>query len=188
MKKIAEEVISSSITVVRDRNSIIPIKDSKNKRVLHLIVSIPSFKQAELLESFEGELKKRFKSVEQWVDPGNNNITEAIENDKFDLIICSIGNDYNFGTNVIRLNGFQSRNLMGGWAHLNVPVLFISHFHPFTHLEYKALMSTVINTHGTVKATLPILADKICGVEKITISGNECSPRDWTLREWLKRQ
>lgn len=186
-KEIAKKVIDESITIVRDREQLIPVRDAEDKRVLHLIVSIPNFKHQKLLESFENELKKHFKSVEQWTDPGNHNIMKAIEAKKFDLIICSIGNDYNFGTNVIRLNGFQSRNLMGGWVHMDVPVIFVSHFHPFTHLEYKALMNSVINTHGTVEDTLPILAEKIVGLREIKNSGKDCSPRDWTLRDWLKR-
>lgn len=186
-KIMAQKVIDSSIRVVRDRKKILPIKNSKSKRVLHLIVSIPNFKQLELLEAFKPELEKYFKSVEQWVDPGNKKVMDAIENNLFDVIICSVGNDYNFGTNVIRLNGTQSRNLMGGWVHSGVDVLFISHFHPFTHLEYKALMSTVINTNGTVKNTLGILAEKIVGISPLEAWGKECSPRDWTLREWLDR-
>ncbi|QEN05915.1 hypothetical protein EW093_14840 [Thiospirochaeta perfilievii] len=184
-EEVAKEVISSSIKVVRDRKKILPIKNTKDKNVLHLIISIPNFKQLSLLESMKTELEREFKSVEQWVDPGSQKIIDAVDKNKFDLIICSVGNDYNFGTNVIRLNGFQSRNLMGGWVHLDTPVIFISHFHPFTHLEYKALMSTVINTYGTVPNTIKILVDKICGKEKLEFSTVDYSLRDWTLREWL---
>ena len=181
----ADEVIKESITIMRDRDNLLPIKDSKNKKILHLIISSPHFSKISLLESFKTNLENEFQSVEQWVDPGNRKIIQAVKNRNFDLIICSIGTDYNFGTNVIRFHGPQARNLMGGWSHMGIPVLFISHFHPFIHQEYKALMDCVINTHGTLDSTLPILAQKICGKQKLKKSKMNPSRRDWSLRGWL---
>ena len=184
-EKTALEVIGRSIGAMRDRKSILPVPNADKKKILHLILTIPNFGKTDLLRSFSEQLKQHFLSVDEWIDPGNGRILEAVENNVYDLIICSIGNDYNFGTNVVRFNGFQARNLMGGWVHMGTPILFICHYHPFTHLEYKASMDTVINTNGTVVNTLLILTGMICGIVQLNINHNEKSNRDWTLRGWL---
>jgi len=184
----ARELIRASIQVVRDRKKLLPLEECGGKGVLHLILTVPGFKRMPLLKSFSAELDSYFHSVEEWIDPGKRRMVEAAENKSFDIIICSLGNEYNFGTNVIRFHGVQSRNFMGGWAHMGIPVLFISHYHPFTHLEYRGLMDTVINTNGTVLATLPILADMICGKKELNYGETTDRYRDWTLRGWLKDQ
>jgi beta-N-acetylhexosaminidase len=54
---------------------------------------------------------------------------------------------------VARLHGPICRNLMGGWMRLGTPVVFISHIHPFIHLEYETVMDCVINTFRSLEST-----------------------------------
>jgi len=187
-QKSADKLIRASITVVRDRAKILPLNGCETKSVLHVILTVPGFKKQSLLRDFSAELGKHCNSVDEWIDPGKFRMVEAVENKSYSLIICSLGNEYNFGTNVIRFHGVQSRNLMGGWTHLGTPVLFISHYHPFTHLEYRAVMDTVINTNGTVPAALPVLAEMICGKRALNRRTAVKKNNDWTLRKWLNDQ
>jgi len=87
--------------------------------------------------------------------------------DTFDLILCSIGNQANYGLNVARLHGEVARNMMKGWSKLGTPVIFVSHFHPFVHKEYPHSIDTIINTYGDIECTTAQLIKAITGSQPL---------------------
>ncbi|BCE02315.1 glycoside hydrolase family 3 protein [Marinicellulosiphila megalodicopiae] len=164
-QKVADAVIGDAIRLVRDRNSVLPVTDTKSKKVLHVTVLVESIDDAEAktIIDLNAQLEKEFASVTHMDDPGPNKLLEIVQNKEYDLIICSLGNSYKYGTNVIRLYGKVARNMMSGWMHMGTEVVFISHFHHRTHEEYVAVMDCVINTYGTMDRTHSMLVDRIVG-------------------------
>ena len=168
-QKVADKVIADSIRLVRDRKSVLPVKDSPNKKVLHVTVLVESMDDAErqTIIDLNAQLEKEFSMVTHMDDPGPNQILDIVNSGEYDLIICSLGNSYKYATNVIRLYGKVARNMMSGWMHMGTDVVFISHFHHRTHEEYLAVMDCVINTYGTMDQTHEMLVDRIVGKETI---------------------
>lgn len=159
-EKLADDVTKKTISIVRDRNDLIPKKTQNAKKVLHVIIRNEMIKNENHIYELTQELKKNYNNVQELSNPGPDRLFDLAESQNFDLIICSIVANYNFGTNVIRLNGLACRNLMQGWMHLETPVVFVSHNHPFIELEYKAVMDTIINTYGST----PTSSKHVCAL------------------------
>ncbi|MEM9161325.1 MAG: glycoside hydrolase family 3 N-terminal domain-containing protein [Verrucomicrobiota bacterium] len=160
-QSVANEVIESSVEIVRDRQGILPIANVSSKKALHVVLPVESYQDLSLMKAFTSKLQERFEAVDEMVDPGNHAIWNAL--DEYDVIVCSLANNYNFGTNAIRFHGPVARNLMKGWMHMGTPAVFVSHYHPLTHLEYEAVMDTVIRTCGTIEGSLDPLVRRIVG-------------------------
>jgi beta-N-acetylhexosaminidase len=159
---LAEKMTVNAMQIIRDRNEIIPTVTQRAQSVLHVIIKNEMVKNLNHVQRLTDELTSRYDIVREITNPGPDYLFDLAENKEYDLIVCSVVANYNFGTNVIRLNSGACRNLMQGWMHLNTPVVFISHNHPFIEEEYKAVMDTVINTYGSTRYT----ADAICELIK----------------------
>lgn len=158
----ALEATRAAIHTVRDRQGLLPLPASARK-ILHVILPVSHTRQTETVSGWTRFLKEsgRFDVVDEWIDPGNFRISTAAIDRTYDCIICSLVNDYHFGTNVIRMHGLVTRNLMKGWMHMGTPVVFVCHYHPYTHLEYAAVMNTVVNTCGTTPTSYAPLTDML---------------------------
>lgn len=153
----AEKIIAAGVQLLRDRQRLLPIREPGKKRALHVRIAQAHSEMHPQAERFEAALRETFASVEGLADPGPDRLRTLMESGDFDVVIVSVLNDYAYGVNHIRLAGPVARNMMGGWAHLGPPVVFISHAHPYLHCEYKAQMDCVIRTCGTLEATIPHL-------------------------------
>lgn len=160
-QKKADEVIEKSIQIVRDRESYLPIKSPKQKKILHLILASPTTSEdaRKPIDLLSQKLSTMCHILDVKEDIGPQKLEEIVLHKEYDYIICSVASMYQFGTNVIRFHGNVARNLMGGWMHLGAPVVFISHFHHYLHREYEAVMNCVINTHGTKERTVDFLCN-----------------------------
>ncbi|MBY0160666.1 hypothetical protein H0178_33630 [Cytobacillus firmus] len=165
--RIANHVARESITLVRDRKSLIPFAMRPETRVLHVVIMNNYDRYEDLYDRLKGELLKHTANVEQWLDPGPDRLFEAATNGQFDLILCSIGSRLSYGLNVVRLHDEVARNMMGGWTKMGTPIIFISHYHPFVHKEYEASIDTIINTYGDIECTAEYLVDAITGQHAI---------------------
>jgi beta-N-acetylhexosaminidase len=134
----------------RPRAGTLPVRLEPGTRVLHVVLS-PSYQEDQAIYAALTSALGRRASVEQLVDPGTHLLFERAR--EFDLIVCSIGAVTSWGVSVARLHGPICRNLMGGWMRLGTPVVFISHIHPFLHVEYEPLMDCVINTFRSLETT-----------------------------------
>lgn len=156
---IAKEVVDKSILVYRDRHKIIP-QDLKNKKILY--VHIGKQHNMEVINEFKAELNKVTK-VSYYENPGSYKLLDVVTAKEVDLIICSIGTNIEYGTNMTKLTGDVARNMMDGWMKYDVPVIFVDFFHPFIHEEYNTSIDTLIYTYGYSKHTVKRVVDIIQG-------------------------
>lgn len=161
-QEVAADMVGRSITVVRDRHGLLPFRIKRGTRILHVVIMNNADRYTDLLLRMKNELAKYSDHVQQWIDPGPDRLFDAAM-DTFDLILCSIGNQANYGLNVARLHGEVARNMMKGWSKLGTPVIFVSHFHPFVHKEYPHSIDTIINTYGDIECTTAQLIKAITG-------------------------
>ncbi|MET0411580.1 MAG: hypothetical protein ABW217_09795, partial [Polyangiaceae bacterium] len=149
---LAQRVIDCAVTLVRDRAPVLPYPLTPATRVLHVVIANGYEERKAAYEGLTRALAQRC-SVETWVDPGPHKLFERMRDQDVDLVVCSVGAVPTWGISVARLHGPVARNLMEGWMRLGTPVVFVSHFHPFTHLEYDGLMDCVINTYKSLEGT-----------------------------------
>jgi beta-N-acetylhexosaminidase len=149
---LAQRVVDGSVTLVRDRAGVLPRVLTPSTRVLHVVVANSYEERKAAYEGLSRALAQRC-ALETWVDPGPHKLFERMRDRDLDLVVCSVGAVPSWGLNVARLHGPVARNLMEGWMRLGTPVVFVSHFHPFVHLEYDALMDCVINTYKSLDIT-----------------------------------
>ncbi|MFS0726770.1 glycoside hydrolase family 3 protein [Paenibacillus sp. 1P07SE] len=169
-RRTAEQVAARSITVVRDRQGLIPATIGEETRVLHAVIMNNHDRNGELYARLKQELEKHTPHVTQWIDPGPDALFTAMRDRDYDLVVCSIGSRLSYGLNVVRLHDEVARNMMGGWTKLGVPIIFVSHFHPFVHKEYEASIDTIINTYGDIDCTAELLIEGIAGLRTLTRS------------------
>lgn len=162
-REIAVRVVQESITAVRDRAGLLPLRIERDTRVLHAVIMNNAERYADMLARVKDELGVYSDRVEQWIDPGPDRLFEAAADGAFDLIVCSIGSLLSYGLNVVRLHDEVARNMMGGWMKLGTPVVFVSHFHPFVHKEYEAAIDTIVNTYGDIEETAGLLVKALTG-------------------------
>ncbi|WP_171056129.1 glycoside hydrolase family 3 protein [Paenibacillus sinopodophylli] len=160
---LAEEVMKQSITLVRDRASLIPYPLLPETKVLHAVIMNNHERYGELFEKMKLEISRYSHSVDQWIDPGPDALFKAVADKTYDVIICSIGSRLSYGLNVVRLHDEVARNMMGGWTKFDTPIIFVSHFHSFVHKEYEASIDTIVNTYGDIDSTAKYLVQAITG-------------------------
>lgn len=162
---LAQRVSDGAVTLVRDRAGTLPVRLEPSTRVLHVVIS-PSYEEDQAVYTALTSALGRRAAVEQLIDPGPHQLFERAP--EFDLIVCSIGAATSWGVSVARLHGPICRNLMGGWMRLGTPVVFVSHIHPFLHLEYEPVMDCVINTFRSLETTGERLVRGLVGEQPFT--------------------
>lgn len=167
-RQISDAVVEQSITVIRDRKSLLPFPIHEDTRILHVAIMNDAEEHREVLEGLRNEIRTYTGQLDCWVDPGPDALFEAACHNRYDLIICSIGSELSYGLNVVRLHGRVARNMMQGWMKLDTPVIFVAHFHPFVHREYQASADTVINTYGNTAHTAKCLMEGITGKRELS--------------------
>ena len=166
---LARRVAEGAVALVRDREGTLPLALLPATRVLHVVLHSPSYPAYEDQRAAYAALTTalgRRSQVEELVDPGPHVLFERV--DQFDLVVCSIGAATSWGVGVARLHGPICRNLMEGWMRLGTPVVFVSHIHPFVHLEFDALMDCVINTFRSLDCTAERIVAGLTGERAFT--------------------
>ena len=127
---LARELTQRCIKVIRDRKEILPHKMGK-KKILMLDFSVVYTGETAAKDLYKDLLKEGF-DADFLYDPGEAYLDDIIETGAYELIICTIANQFAFGTYVVRVHGPQARNFMGGWpswvclACLSVSTILIS--------------------------------------------------------------
>ena len=163
----AKEVVDACVSIVRDRQGVIPFKIGKDTRILHPIITNNYSDEIALYKKLTEALKAVAGTVVEIVTPTHGSLFDRIYNKEFDLVIVSIGNRYAYGTNIVRLHGPEARGMMEGWMRIGTPVIFVAHYHPLMHIEYQSTMDTVINTYGSIDYTFARLIKGITGEQPI---------------------
>jgi beta-N-acetylhexosaminidase len=135
--------------------------------VLHVVVANNYEREQAVYSALTKALSAR-SQVQELVDPGPHQLFQLVASTPFDVIVCSVGATHDWGTSIARLHGPVCRNLMQGWMRLGTPVVFVSHFHPFVHLEFESVMDTVINTFGSLEGTAERVVRGITGKQRFT--------------------
>jgi beta-N-acetylhexosaminidase len=164
---LSRRVVDGSVTLVRDREGILPLKLDASTRALHIVVANNYEERKAAYDGLTQALARRC-TLETWVDPGPHRIFERMRDGDLDLVVCSIGALPSWGVSVARLHGPVARNLMEGWMRLGTKVVFVSHFHPFVHLEYDGLLDCVINTYRSMEGTGERMVRGLTGEQPFT--------------------
>lgn len=151
---ISNKIIENSVKIFKDKVNILPLKI--NKKILH--VNITTQIDDYIIDSFNDSLKE-YGDITYLKDPGCDKLVEISKRGIYDYIICSVGNKHGYGTNRILLSGYQARNMMGGWTKFNTPVVFVCFMHPYIHLEYQAIIDTLIYTYGHTEYTNKVVCN-----------------------------
>ena len=159
----ARAMTEASVVVVRDRPQLLPLTLPPQAKVLHVIVGNDLSEGSATISALGPALAGYGVEVETWSDPGPEKLFFTLRQRQHALVVFSLGNRPDYATNVIRLYGPLARNLMDGWMHLGVPVVFVQHGHPFHHLHYPAAMATVISTYGSTAHAIDLVAAGILG-------------------------
>lgn len=157
--ELAEELTRRSITLVRDRKQILPHKMGE-KKVLVLDFSNVYTNETCARNLYDALIRQGYQA-DFLYDPGDAYLDDIIEQGTYELIICTIANQFAFGTNVLRIHGKQARNFMGGWPKLGVPCVFVCFHHPYFHTHFVAQTDAVINTYGVTDYTNAEIIKKI---------------------------
>ena len=158
-RKFSDEIVEKACTVIRDREGILPFEVKKDTKILHL--GVYNNYAREDVDRITSELKKDSDNVVFLDDPGPNEILRNIKKNKYDLIVCTIGCRFSYGTNAIKLYGPTARNMMSGWTKMGIPVVFVNFGNPWLSDEYKATIDTLINTYGCTNHTAEVVVRKI---------------------------
>ncbi len=174
---VARRIVEKCTCLVRDRAGYLPATINRETRILHYIITNGDQGEIPLYKSFTAVISQYSDHVEELCNPYHGvEVFNRLESGAYDLVICSIGNRYSYGTNVLRIHGGPARGMMNGWMKLGTPVIFVSHFHPLTFREYEAAMDTVINTYGSTPQTFERLMEAIVGKVRLPpdpISGDD---------------
>jgi beta-N-acetylhexosaminidase len=160
---LADELAAKSVGILRDRAGLLPVRITRDTRVLHLVAYNGYERHKPLLDQFTALLRERSDHVAEWIDPGCDRLFHAARDREFDLIVCSIGGAVEYGANVLRLHGPVARNLMYGWMRLGVPTVFVAHHHPYCCYEYDAAIDCALATFGGGRPALRRLVAGLFG-------------------------
>ncbi|OAM90470.1 glycoside hydrolase family 3 protein [Termitidicoccus mucosus] len=166
---LADQLVSRSVGVIRDRRGFLARPITAGTRVLHVIISNYSERHQPLLSYFTELLRGHSPLVTEWIDPGCDRLFEAARDGAFDLIVASIAGGIEYGANVIRLHGPVARNMMYGWMKLGPPVVFVAHHHPYLIYEYDAAVDCCVATFGSTRQSLRRLARGLAGIEPLPV-------------------
>jgi len=158
---LAKELTEKSMKIIRDRNSILPHK-LQGKKILVLDFSVVYTDETNPKDLYEDLIQAGY-DADFLYDPGDAYLDDIVESGKYELIICTIANQFAFGTNVVRVHGKQARNFMGGWPKLGVPCVFVCFHHPYFERHFATQADTVINTYGVTAYTHTQLIETIFG-------------------------
>jgi len=158
----AREVARNAVSVVRDRNGLLPVKMEK-PRIGHVIIALDWEEDPAPYKRLTEGLKPYASCVTELQDTGPGILAKWVEEGRFDLIVCSIGNPTRWGTGSCRIAGPLARNMMHGWMRLGTPVIFVAHYNRNILLEFNAAIDTLINTCGSVPETTEKVLETIFG-------------------------
>ena len=167
-KKDAQELADKSITLIQDKNDVIPLKVDGGTKIAHVLITNRSeeFDAA----AFEKELRKTGCEITQFLNPDPEEMYDEITSGKFDVVITSLFFPIQWGWGSVRTLGPYIRSVMSGYpkAHPDVKSVYISFAGPY-HLYEMAYMDTFMVTYGDAPVAQKAAAQAIIGT--IPISG-----------------
>ena len=161
----AKELADKSITLVKETQSLLPLKPDKHKRILLEILGDFSSNER-IIATLKKELEVRgfevFVYEPEDFSKGVDNVMEFKQ--KYDLVfyIGNVENASNKTTNRINWYTFFGQGNNVPWFIHEVPTLFASVANPY-HLFDVPMMKTYINCYSNHQYVLESLVEKIMG-------------------------
>jgi len=182
----AERLAERSITLIRDRNNVVPLKLKPGLRVGSVLVTNrPDFE----LDVFEKTLQEagcKVASIKNPADP--EDLYDRVEGGEFDVLIVSLYYAPQWGWSTARCHGPEARCMMSGFPFANpdVPPVFISFANPY-HLYEFAFMDPYINTYGGCPGTQKAAARALLGQIAIVGRSPVELPRFFNVGDGIQR-
>ena len=189
--KLAYECASKAITLVKNKQDVLPIDPQKYKkvRVYHLTdASSGGFKENGTQDKLEDYLKQEGFDVDVY-DYQNLDFYEIFETgvqylkDKYDLIIYVADFDTASNYTVRRIEWIKLMAADAPWFIQDIPTIFISMANPY-HLLDVPMVKTYINCYSNNDACLESLVQKLLGKEEFV----GMSPVDAFCGRWDTRR
>lgn len=164
---LSKQLSEKSVTLIRDREKILPLKPEKIKKLLHLILDcqdVDTYNTVLAGAQFREQLEKNYEFVETRTETQQGSkLHEEIFDGKFDAVIVSIFTGPSYANSTIRLRGEKARTMMSGWITLGKPVVFVAHRHPWVYTEFEDAMNCVIASYGSTEDTARVIVDGLRG-------------------------
>ncbi|WP_342041626.1 glycoside hydrolase family 3 protein [Bacillus sp. OTU2372] len=188
-KEWARECADQSVTLVKDKQKLLPISADKFKRV-----------RLYVLGDQEGGLKEGGSVTQPFIDSlENSGFQVELYNDKqvnfqelfmsvndfkekYDLIIYVANLETASNQTTVRINWQQPLNANAPWFVKDIPTVFISVANPY-HLQDVPMLKTYINAYSSNEFVVEAIVDKILG--KSEFKGK--SPVDPFCGKWDTR-
>ncbi|MGM9552827.1 MAG: glycoside hydrolase family 3 protein [Faecousia sp.] len=166
----ARAIADDSITLVKNRENVLPISPQKTKRILIYDIesgenAIGYARSSGVYESLAPLLEKEGFTVTRFVPaPGNEGKTVRYSDmtGGYDLMIyvCNLATKSNQTT--VRIEWLNPMGVNVPRYVEGVPTIFISTENPY-HLLDVPMVKTYINTYGINDSTMPLLVEKLMG-------------------------
>lgn len=157
----AERLAEKSITLLRDRGNIVPLKARPGLKIASvLITNRPEFK----LDLFEQGLREAGCVVTSFKNPEQETLYDRIEGGEWEALVIGLYYPPQWGWSTARCHGPEARCLMDGFpfARADVPAVFISWANPY-HLYEFGFMDPYLVTYGGADGTQRATARALVG-------------------------
>jgi len=164
----ADRTAEKSITLLSDREDIVPLKLKPGSRVaVVLITNIPA--ERFTLGEFEAELTAAGCEVGSFPDPQTDEVHDTIAAGGFDAVITVLYFPQQYGWNTSRIHGPYSRCVMSGYpiADAGCPAVYISFGNPY-HLYELPQMDPYLVAYSGSPSSQRAAARAIVGAAPIT--------------------
>ena len=160
---IAKEMSQRCVKIIRDRRHILPYEINETTRIAHIVLHSHWNSNFRMVEELTAKLQTIAGKVDEYRDPGCGKSVEIAKSGEYDLIVCSVVENSEYGLNTAKLSGPMARNMMAGWMRYQTPVIFIGYYNPYFGDTYKAVVDTMINTYGYTKYTIEAVIERLTG-------------------------
>lgn len=166
----ALECADKAITLVKNKENILPITKEKYKKILYYKIEPESggagqYKVVEACDKVANLLRDQGFDIDYYVPPtGKEGKTEKYKDitEKYDLIIYVANMSTKSNQTMVRIEWAQPMGANCSHYQNDVPTMFISLENPY-HLLDVPRMQTFINTYSSNDAALKALVDKLMG-------------------------
>lgn len=168
--KWAKELADESITLVKDKQDVLPLTLQKNKKILVFVIgdAVSASGKPPVSSIFISKLKDEGFNVTVF-DPENEDLKNLMVNGsvrelkaRFDTVIYFANVKTASNQTTVRLNWLKPMGYNVPWFVHEIPTIFISIANPY-HLQDVPMVKTYINAYTANEYVPAILVDKLLG-------------------------
>ncbi len=164
----AYELSDESITLVKNRNNLVPINPEKHKKALVIVIgdAISSSGKAAMGDQFIKELRKVGFEVDRFSKEAHgtllyNGPVEKLR-EEYDIVIYFANIKTASNQTTVRINWQPPMGLDAPWFVKEIPTVFISIANPY-HLQDVPMVETYINAYTANEFNVKVVVEKLIG-------------------------